>query len=731
MGGGAMKATGPPATPNVLDLDHELAGHAEHLQYRWDNYVNFRREIEQNEGGLAQFASAYQVNGLIPKPDGGATFREWMPWAQEAQLIGDFNGWDGNATPLTKGDFGVWECDLPPGTIEHGSRYKVRIKAPHGGWVDRLSAWTRYAVAEARMDATYDGIFWNPPANERHVWAHQRPAAPATFAPVIYEAHVGMATEESRVGTYREFADTVVPRIAAGGYNTVQLMAVMEHAYYASFGYHVTLPFGVCSRQGNPEDLKYLVDACHAHGLVVIMDVVHSHVSSNEVDGIAGMEMGQGDAASTYYHMGERGYHKLWDSKLYNYGTYEVRRYLLSNLRYWLEEFNFDGFRFDGVTSMLYHHHGIHRSFSGDFNEYFGTDTDVDACVYLMLANELIRSSIPATSTSLSIAEDVSGMPTLCRPVRDGGVGFDYRLAMALPDVFINLLENVPDEHWSMQNLVATLCNRRFAVEKTIAYVESHDQSIVGDKTVLMWLLGPEIYTGMSALGEPTAVVRRGMSLHMMMRLMTFFFGGEGYLTFMGNEFGHPEWVDFPREGNEWSHDMCRRQWSLADMDHLRYSHLQAFDRAMLKLEKIFHVLEAGNHFLVSMVDDERKLIVVERGPLVAVFNFHPSESIDELTVGVGRPGKYWPALDADDWKFGGEGRVAWFERFTIPEPYPMEVGDRPCTMVVNSPCRSAVVYFNVDDWPDCEFAPVIEEQKVHTVVELADSTDGAIGTVM
>ena len=702
MGAGGAAGALAAAEPAIMAQDENLPQFAEHITYRWEQYQAFQREIEANEGSLAEFAQAYRTHGLLPSMSGGVTFKEWLPWAQDVQLIGDFNGWDGGATPLERGDFGVWTCELPAGSIEHGSRYKIRILTPHGEWIDRLSAWTRYAVAEQVMDATYDGVFWNPPLFERHVWVNSRPRPPppGADAPLVYEAHVGMSSEEPRVGTYREFADEVLPRIKRNGYTVVQLMAVMEHAYYGSFGYHVTLPFGVSSRSGTPEDLKYLVDTAHGLGLRVIMDVVHSHASSNAVDGIAGTDVGQGDAASSYFHLGERGYHTLWDSKLYNYGIYEVRRYLLSNIAYWLEEFQFDGFRFDGVTSMLYHHHGIHRSFSGDYNEYFGVDTDVDACVYLMLANKLISETVAADNgaRSLSIAEDVSGMPTLCRPPSEGGLGFDFRLAMGLPDVFIDYLKNYPDEDWSMQRLVATLCNRRFGAEKTISYVESHDQSIVGDKTVLMWLMNAEIYDGMSALGDPSPVVRRGMSLHMMLRLLTMFMGGEGYLTFMGNEFGHPEWVDFPREGNGWSHEMCRRQWSLADMEHLRYVHLQKFDQAMLALQREFNVLEPDNHFMVTETDEERKVIVVERGPLLAVFNFHPSESYEEFKVGVGRPGKYAIALDSDAWTFGGEGRVGWYERFTQPEE--PEFHDRPCSFVVDAPARSCVVYYSEDDWP-------------------------------
>ena len=335
-------------------------------------------------------------------------------------------------------------------------------------------------------------------------------------------------------------------------------MAVMEHVYYGSFGYDVTNPFAVSSRCGSPDDLKYLVDTAHGLGIRVLLDVVHSHISKNTEDGLAGFDIGQGEA-DNYFLAGERGYHAQWDSRILNYSNWEVLRYLLSNIRYWLDEYRFDGFRFDGVTSMLYQHHGIGVGFSGGYHEYFGPSTNVDAVTYLMLANELTHRLFP---DAITIAEDVSGMPGLCRPVAEGGVGFDFRLAMAIPDFWIKTLKHTRDEHWKMTDIRHALCNRRYT-EGTVGYAESHDQGLVGDKTVAMWLFDAEIYTGMSALQPPSAVVERGMALHMMIRMVTMAIGGEAWLGFMGNEFGHPEWLDFPREGNNWSFKFCRRQWSL------------------------------------------------------------------------------------------------------------------------------------------------------------------------
>uniref|UniRef100_A0A061R8G3 1,4-alpha-glucan branching enzyme n=1 Tax=Tetraselmis sp. GSL018 TaxID=582737 RepID=A0A061R8G3_9CHLO len=501
-----------------------------------------------------------------------------------------------------------------------------------------------------------------------------------------------MSSEDPRVASYLEFKDNVLPRVKALGYTAVQLMAIQEHAYYASFGYHVTSPFAVSSRSGTPDELKALVDEAHGMGLQVYLDVVHSHISSNAEDGIAGFDFGQGEDCN-YFCEGEAGYHRAWDSRCLAYRNWEVLRYLLSNCRFWIEEYRFDGFRFDGVTSMLYHHHGIGFSFSGNYHEYFSPATNVDAIVYLMLANELIHSVLPSAVT---IAEDVSGMPSLCRPVSEGGIGFDFRLSMGIPDTWTRYLKDVRDEDWSMRHLVAVLCNRR-PREAVVAYCESHDQALVGDKTIAFRLMDAEMYDHMSALQERTPVVARGVALHKMIRLLTLALGGTAWLNFMGNEFGHPEWIDFPREGNSWSHEHCRRQWRLVDRPDLLYSKLNDWDAAMHALDERFRFV-TDPHLFVSEQDDERKVIVCERGELVFVFNFNVSQSYEGYKVGVGLPGKYRVVLDSDDIIFGGSGRVGHdTDHFTSPEGTPgtpeTNFNNRPHSMLVLSPARSVVVY--------------------------------------
>ncbi|AQK67289.1 starch branching enzyme 1 [Zea mays] len=682
----------------IYDLDPKLEIFKDHFRYRMKRFLEQKGSIEENEGSLESFSKGYLKFGINTNED-GTVYREWAPAAQEAELIGDFNDWNGANHKMEKDKFGVWSIKIDhvkgKPAIPHNSKVKFRFL--HGGvWVDRIPALIRYATVDAsKFGAPYDGVHWDPPASERYTFKHPRPSKPA--APRIYEAHVGMSGEKPAVSTYREFADNVLPRIRANNYNTVQLMAVMEHSYYASFGYHVTNFFAVSSRSGTPEDLKYLVDKAHSLGLRVLMDVVHSHASNNVTDGLNGYDVGQSTQES-YFHAGDRGYHKLWDSRLFNYANWEVLRFLLSNLRYWLDEFMFDGFRFDGVTSMLYHHHGINVGFTGNYQEYFSLDTAVDAVVYMMLANHLMHKLLPEATV---VAEDVSGMPVLCRPVDEGGVGFDYRLAMAIPDRWIDYLKNKDDSEWSMGEIAHTLTNRRYT-EKCIAYAESHDQSIVGDKTIAFLLMDKEMYTGMSDLQPASPTIDRGIALQKMIHFITMALGGDGYLNFMGNEFGHPEWIDFPREGNNWSYDKCRRQWSLVDTDHLRYKYMNAFDQAMNALDERFSFLSSSKQ-IVSDMNDEEKVIVFERGDLVFVFNFHPKKTYEGYKVGCDLPGKYRVALDSDALVFGGHGRVGHdVDHFTSPEGVPgvpeTNFNNRPNSFKVLSPPRTCVAYYRVDE---------------------------------
>jgi len=632
---------------DILRLDGYLKPFLPAIERRYKQFQQWKNAIFEHEGGYEKFTKGYEVMGFSVMEDGTVVYREWAPNAQEANLIGDFNRWNRMSHPMTKNQYGVWEITLPPKApgepaIPHDSKVKISMILPTGTRIERLPAWIHRVTQDMSYSSTYEARFWNPPVAERYQFKHPRPQPqPAR----IYEAHIGISTSEHRIGTYKEFTKDILPRIQKLGYNTIQLMAIMEHPYYASFGYQVTSFFAASSRFGTPEELRELVDTAHGMGMIVLLDVVHSHASKNVLDGLNDFD----GTDHLYFHEGSKGRHELWDSRLFNYGSHEVLRFLLSNLRFYMEEYQFDGFRFDGVTSMMYLHHGIGTGFSGGYHEYFGSGADDEAIVYLMLANDVLHTLYPSVIT---IAEDVSGMPLLGVPVSQGGIGFDYRLSMAIPDMWIKLLKHKSDDNWDIGDIVHTLTNRRYG-EKSVAYAESHDQALVGDKTLAFWLMDKEMYTNMSNISPLTPVIARGLALHKMIRLLVHSLGGEGYLNFEGNEFGHPEWLDFPREGNNNSFHYARRQWNTVDDHLLRYQYLNNFDAAMNHLESKYNWLSSPQAY-VSLKHEDNKMIVYERAGLLFIFNFHPTKSFTDYRVGVDVAGEYTIILSSDDKEYGG-----------------------------------------------------------------------------
>lgn len=643
--------------PLVFD-DPYLAPHEPALLRR---LARFNQRLAQMGGDLRGPASAWHLHFGLHRgeKDGvpGLWLREWLPEAERVFLVGDFNDWRTRSHPLQRSATGggQWELFMPDGQaqVKHGERHKLRIISK-AGLQDRVPS-SCHRIAQEPDGVAFSPVHWDPPTP--YVWKNPTPqtAAPALENPRaglrIYEAHVGMALKEGRVGSFNEFREQMLPRIVKDGYNTLQLMAVQEHPYYASFGYQVSPFFAVSSRFGTPEDLKALVDAAHGMGLRIIMDLVHSHAVANELEGLARMD----GTEYQWFHDGPRGHHPAWGSRCFNYGKPEVTGFLLSNVRYWLEEFRFDGFRYDGITSMLYLDHGLGKDFAS-YDDYFGPNVDEDAVLYLQLATTLAAQLRP---NAIQLAEDMSGMPGIARPVSEGGMGFSGRLAMGTPDYWMTLMkkseQGLPDADWSLGGMWGTLMNRRHS-ETHVGYVESHDQALVGDKTLSMWLLGKSIYTSMSCL-TPDLAADRGVALHKLIRLVTFALCGGGWLNFMGNEFGHPEWVDFPREGNGWSFAHCRRQWRLGDDPLLRFHGLGVFDQALMNLDATCGVL--GDPLIEQLLlDEERKILVFRRGPRVFALNFHPGASYEGLALPVPEACDYRVLLDTDASRYAGHGRT-------------------------------------------------------------------------
>ncbi|NRD17550.1 alpha amylase C-terminal domain-containing protein [Lactococcus lactis subsp. lactis] len=617
---------------NILDYDPYLEPFKEDLSLRLFEFARTKKRLLGTDGSLVDFANGYKYFGFQQESKHW-TFREWAPNAKRAWLVGDFNNWENNFE-LKQAYGGTWEISIP-GMLPVGSKVKVKLLLPSGETVYRVPSYIMFAVPNERHEL--DGVIVQP----KYDWKNKAPQLKE--APLIYEAHIGISTEEYKINSYKEFTRDVLPRIKKAGYNTIQLMAIMEHPLYASFGYQVSNFFAISSRFGQPEDLMELIDQAHGMGLRVLLDVVHSHAVKNIEDGLNYFD----GTENQYFHEGERGNHPAWKTKLFNYGKDEVIHFLLSNLKFWLDTYHFDGFRFDGVTSMLYHDHGLGTAFT-DYSKYFSLNTDIEAVTYLMLANELTHLFNPLATT---IAEDMSAMPGMALPISSGGIGFDYRLSMGIPDFWIKQLKEKTDNSLDLLSLWWELTTRRPG-EKNIGYSESHDQALVGDKTIMMWLADEEIYWKMD-LNSQSLKIDRAIALHKLIRLITFSLAGEGYLNFMGNEFGHPEWLDFPRQENHDDFQHARRQWSLADNKDLRFQYLLTFDQAMINLERHYKFLESPEPVQQLWIKNSDKLLAYKKGQLLFVFNFHPSY---EQELQLQFPEKPELIFDSDDQKFGGFG---------------------------------------------------------------------------
>jgi 1,4-alpha-glucan branching enzyme len=653
----------------ILELNPQLAPFAGDIDLRMFLYRATRDRILKEGQSLNDFANAYEFFGFH-HVDGGWYYREWAPSAYQLYLEGDFNNWNQTSHPLTPIGDGNWEIFLPgDDALWDGCKVKTVVDA-NMTRTEHIPLYARRAVQDKETR-----LFCAEVVDDRKTFQWTDQSFQGEDSLFIYEAHVGMAQEEGKVGSYREFADLILPRIKKAGYNTVQLMAIMEHPYYGSFGYQVSNFYAASSWFGKPEDLKYLINTAHSMGIRVLLDVVHSHAVKNTAEGI---NMFDGTTWQ-FFHDGPKGDHPAWGTKCFDYGKTGVLHFLLSDLKFWMTEYHFDGFRFDGVTSMLYHDHGLGTDFNTN-DKYFSFNTHTEAITYLQLANELIHQVNPA---AITIAEDMSGMPGMCLPISDGGIGFDYRLAMGLPDMWVRTVKEKKDEFWDIFKMWCEMCMRRPG-EGTVAYVESHDQALVGDKTMIFRLADAAMYTDMEKTTH-NPVIDRAIALHKMIRLFTMAGGGEAYLNFMGNEFGHPEWIDFPREGNGWSFHYCRRQWSLRDNPKLKYEWLGQFDEDMVHLAKEANLFDQrmGN---LRLIDSTRQVIVFYRSGLLFALNFSPCNSYTDVEISLPDIADYEVAMCSDDAKYGGNDLVAHMK-------YPAQVDKEGNSIIkLYLPARTAVV---------------------------------------
>lgn len=620
-------------------MDPYLEPFEEAIEARHKRIMDARDQFSV-DGSLSEGLNNHLYYGLHRTDDGGWVFREWAPHANRIYLIGEFNNWKRtSAYALSPTGSGNWEIKLPEMFLHHGDLYKLFIEWPGGGG-ERLPSYVRRVVQDP-VTKVFSAQVWDPAVP--YVWKNEGPG-PRPH-PLIYECHIGMSSEEEKVATFEEFRVNVLPHVHALGYDTIQVMALQEHPYYGSFGYQVSNFYALSSRFGTPEEFKHLVDDAHGMGIAVVMDIVHSHSVDNEAEGL-GLFDGRDDL---YFYSGPQGHHPAWGSRCFDYGKNETKYFLLSNCKFWMQEYHLDGFRFDGVTSMLYWDHGLGKDFVG-YDNYFNAGVDENAVTYLALAAMLVKEINP---DAITIAEDMSGMAGLAAPFEAGGLGFDFRMAMGIADHWIKWIKEKTDEQWSMGEIWWELTNKR-SDEKTISYAECHDQALVGDKTLIFRLIDKEMYTSMN-MDSKNLVVDRGIALHKMIRLVTLATAGDGYLTFMGNEFGHPEWIDFPREGNGWSYKYARRQWSLCKPDYLRYKYLMNFDSDMIHLFREENLLDSKPELIVA--DEEKKVLIFRRKNFIFAFDFNPSESF--FGYAFDAPAGEWKLeLDSDEKRYDGFERL-------------------------------------------------------------------------
>jgi len=633
-----------------LDLDFPVSPlqDAELMEYegffsrRVDLFTREIQRLRSEWGSLAAYAGLHRELGMHKVERDGRLYwrcREWAPAAHSVYLATDRVNFE-RSYPYRfarTDDPMLWELFVPAEELPHGTYYELHMASSRTGrHVTRVPAFAVWVEQNRDNENQWCARVWDPP----EAFAFRRPRPQRPSFPRIYEAHVGIAQsalgkKPKQFGTYRHFAEKVLPRIKKGGYTTVQLMGIPEHPLYKSFGYQVSGYFAPSSRFGTPDDFKYLVDEAHRLELGVILDITHSHACPNTEQGLARYD------TSRYFF---RDLKTQWDTVSFDYSQERTRRFLLSNCRYWLEEFNIDGFRFDAVGNMIYLDHGLDDDFSHVGRCFYGKDgqnrLDENGVLYLSLANTLVHELAPH---AITLAEEFSGAPGMSCSPDNAGLGFDYRFAMGLPDFWAKFIE----EGRTMGQMWHELTNRRH-YDKTISYTECHDQCINGDDAFIWRMIKDDMYTHMSVFSDSWKC-SRGVALHKLMRFITLGSAGQGWLNFMGNEFGHPEWID--------AEDYAHRQWHLAETTHLKYSKLDAFDRNLLRLVREYpEQFQRGPRF--RYIHEEERILAFERGTLLFVFNFHELQAQKHLDLMV-TPGKYTEIFSSDELAYAGHGNLS------------------------------------------------------------------------
>jgi 1,4-alpha-glucan branching enzyme len=612
-----------------------------------------------NEGTHARLYE--KMGARLGRLDGvdGCYFAVWAPNARNVSVVGDFNGWDaGRARLSARGSSGIWEGFLPG--IGRGALYKFHIER-EGHQVDKADPFgfwheTPPKTASVVWDLDYQ---WGDQA-----WMAERRKRTALDAPLsIYEVHLGSWRRDparpNEFLSYRELAPLLADHVSDLGYSHVELLPVMEHPFYGSWGYQVTGYFAPTSRYGTPQDLMFFIDYLHQRGIGVILDWVPAHFPSDE-HGLAYF-----DGTHVFEHADPRqGYHPDWHSLIFNYGRYEVRSFLLSSAMVWLDKYHADGLRVDGVASMLYLDYSRK---DGEWipNEYGGRE-NLATISFLRQLNETVYREHPDVQM---IAEESTAWPGVTRPVHLGGLGFGYKWDMGWMHDTLGYLRHDPI-HRKYHHSELTF-RAIYQFHENFILPLSHDEIVHGKGSLLGQMAGDE--------WQKFANLRL---------LHSYMYASPGKpMLFMGGEFG--QW-------REWRHDDSL-DWHLVDLEPHRQlmnavRQLNRIYRENAALHELdtehggFEWIDGGDweNSVVSFVRKARQ----GRQSVACVFNFTPIPR-QNYRIGVNHAGYWREVFNSDAHEFGGSGHG----NFGGVETAPMPWHGRPLSLTITLPPLGALFF--------------------------------------
>ena len=605
---------------------------------------------------------AWRCFGAHPAKDENGTegylFRVWAPNAPLVSIIGDFNNWDANATPMNKLEGGIWEAFVPG--LERYDAYQYAVHKADGSFVGKADPYAFHAATRPNVSSKIYGLDTGYQWGDQNWMEYRSKQVPYTSPMNIYECHLGSwrRTGEGEFLSYRDTASYLVPYVKEMGFTHVELLPVTEHPLDASWGYQCTGYFAATSRFGTPDDLKYLIDQLHQAGIGVIMDWVPAHFP-RDAFGLYNF-----DGTPTYEYADPRkGEHADWGTNVFDYGRNEVRSFLFSSAMFWLEEYHMDGLRVDAVSSMLYLDYG--RQDGAWMPNVNGGHENLEAIEFLQKLNTAIFSRHPDV---LMIAEESTAWPKVTYPVSDGGLGFNFKWNMGWMNDICHYIKM--DPYFRQFNHRDITFSLMYAFSENYILPLSHDEVVHMKGSFFGKMPGdnPMKFAGVRAF-------------------YTYMMTHPGKkLTFMGAELG--QW-------NEW-HFEYSLDWHLLQYEPHRQT--QTFFKAMnaLYLEQpaLWEQDNSWQGFQWLCADDNNANTVAflrwdKAGkPLIVVCNFSP-EHRKGYRVGAPFGGTWAPILNTDSAEFGGQG---------LGDTAPIKTEKVPChdqqqSMVIDLPPMSAMIY--------------------------------------